>query len=60
MSVSRDGRGPSASPEINPHFMECEGSLPCVQDPVNGPYPDPHEFSSHPIRLLPNHPSVCA
>jgi hypothetical protein len=28
--------------------METEGSLPCSQEPTNGPYPEPDDLSSHP------------
>jgi hypothetical protein len=27
--------------------MEPEGSLPCSQEPANGPYPEPDESSPH-------------
>jgi hypothetical protein len=27
--------------------MEPEGSLPCSQEPANGLYPEPAEYSSH-------------
>jgi len=41
-SVSGDDRGCSAGPEINTHFVEFEGSLPCGQDSPTGPYPEAH------------------
>jgi hypothetical protein len=34
-----------ASQENTLHFMEPEGSLPCLQEPATGPYPKPDESS---------------
>jgi hypothetical protein len=37
--------------------MEPKSSLPSLQEPTTGPYPDPDEFSKyHPILFL-HHPS---
>jgi hypothetical protein len=34
--------------------MEPESSLPCSQQPANGPYPEPDESSSHLLTLFPS------
>jgi hypothetical protein len=35
-----------------PTFMELRGSLPCLQQPANGPYSEPDKSSPHPHNLL--------
>jgi hypothetical protein len=37
----------------SPHFMEADGSLPCLQVPAICPYPEPDQSSPcpHPIPL---------
>jgi hypothetical protein len=40
----------SATQEFPQHFMEPEGSLPCLQEPSTGPYPEPEQSKpNHPI-----------
>jgi hypothetical protein len=34
------------------HFMEPEGSIPCSQEPCNGPYPEPYQ--SNPVHSIPS------
>jgi hypothetical protein len=36
--------------ESNPHFMDDEDSLPYLQEPLTGPYPESDKYSPH----LPN------
>jgi len=33
--------------------METKGSLPCLQEPAIGPYPEPDKSSSHLTTLFP-------
>jgi hypothetical protein len=33
--------------------MEPEGSLPCIQEPATGAYPEPGESNPHPKTLFP-------
>jgi hypothetical protein len=44
----------SACQKYTAFFMEPEGSSPCSQKPVTGPYPEPAESSSPTDPYLPN------
>jgi hypothetical protein len=44
-----------ASQEIPPHYLECENSSPCSQQPTACPCPEPHDYgpvSSYMLRSL--------
>jgi hypothetical protein len=34
--------------------MEHESSLPCLQEPAFGPYPEPDESSAYRVRIIQN------
>jgi hypothetical protein len=46
------GEGQGLKWAVEPRKEE-EGSLPCAQQPVIGPYPEPDETSSHTHTLFP-------
>jgi len=49
----------SASDEIPPSFEEYEASLPYLQQPATGPYPEPDETNPYLLTLFPQDTFQC-